>query len=213
MIAPMPHLDHISLAGRQTTFEELGFRVTPTRGTTDHARILLDRFYFEVTPPRQRQVEIGARGWFLRPADPAQLADTLRGAGLEADGPRPYQAEDGRWLDVSIPERTSPAFPIFTKRTDEPEDAWPPPLIHAHPNGAATLAAIHLQLRDPAPLLHLFEVLGVPSVGPATFELAGKVRVVVQPAAGNTDGIVAAIIERTGASPWRLETKPLDDLS
>ena len=204
----MLHLDHISLVAKQQTFEELGFRVTPTGVTANHARIFLDRTYLEVTPPDQRQVGIRAGGWFLRPADPTEAADTLRAAGLAAEGPSPYRGEDGSWLDVSIPAATT-ALPVLTKRTDEPEDCWPPPQIHDHPNGATTLAAIHLQMQDPAPLLHLFEALGVPSIGSDTFELAGKERVVVQPSAGGTDGIVAAIVKGAGASQLTLETRPL----
>lgn len=209
-MVPMPDLDHISLVAEQRAFAELGFRVTPTGGATEHARVHLDRTYFEVTPPGPRQAGVGSRAWFLRPADPAQAADALRAAGLAACGPSHYRGEDGSWLDVSISAEPESALPILTKRIDIAAGEWPPPLADPHPNGATRIAELHLRVQDPAPLLSLFEALSVPSAKADTFELPGGTRVVVQTADGCASGVVMVVIERAGAGPLELEVEPLE---
>src|ERR1035441_6890509 len=207
----MLHLDHISLVAERRTFEGLGFRVTPTGGSMTHARIFLDQTYFELRPPGRRQLEVGSRGWFLRPADPGEAADTLRAAGLAAEGPSHYQGEDGRWLDISLSAASASVLPILTKRVDRPDGEWPPPLVDRHPNGATRIAELHLQAQDPAPLLNLFEALGVPSVGPDTYELAGRAQVVLRATDSGANGVVAVVLERPGAEQLRLEAEPLHD--
>jgi Glyoxalase-like domain len=203
-MVPMPHLDHISLVAEQRALKELGFRVTPTSGSGEHARVFLDQTYFEVTPPGPRQSEVGSRAWFIRPADPAEAAGTLRAAGLAANGPSHYEGKDGSWLDVSISGDPASALPILTRRIDMPDGQWPPPLADPHPNGATRIAELHVQAQDPAPLLSLFEALGVPSVKRDAFELAGGTRIVVRASDGGS-GVVTVVVERADAAELRLD--------
>jgi hypothetical protein len=207
----MTALDHVSLVGEQRDFAQLGFRVTPTEGSSSHARVFLDGTYFEVTPPDRLRPrpQVGSRSWFLRPEDSSQAAEELRAAGLTVEGPSPYRGEDGEWLDLSLPGRAKSALPIFTKRVDLPEGKWPPPLGSAHPNGAVRLVELHLQVGDPAPLRKLFEALQAPLAAPDTFELEGAARIAVGPSGSGPVGVSAVVVERVDGERLKFVTEPL----
>lgn len=202
-------LDHVSLVGEQQDFAQLGFRVTPSDGSSRHARVFLDGTYFEVTPPDQPRPQLGSRHWFLRLADPTVAAEELRAAGLTVEGPNPYRREDGEWLDLSLSRSAKSALPILTKRVDLPDGQWPPPLGSAHPNGAARLAELHLQVRNPAPLLSLFAALQVPLAAPDTFELEGATRIVVGTSGSGPIGVSAVVVERADGERLEFEAEPL----
>jgi hypothetical protein len=203
-----PRLDHVSLVAERVTLEGLGFRVTPTPGAEDHARVFLDRTYLELTPPRDA-VEVRARAWFLRRSDLGQAADSLRAAGFRVAGPSRYRGRDGEWLDVSASESEEAALPTLSKRLDRPEESWPPSLADPHPNGVTRLAALHLRARDPSRLLLLLASLDVPSPAPAALELAGGERLVVEPSSSGPEGISALVFERANdPEPLVLDTTP-----
>jgi hypothetical protein len=207
----IPHLDHVSLAGERAAFEESGFRVTDTDGVSPHGRVFFDRTYLEVTPPAVGESGLRSRGWFLRPRDAAATARILRAAGLTVKGPEPYRAEDGNWLDVTISDPITTALPIFTRRIGAPECDWPPRLDEPHPNGAHRLAALHLRLRDPTPLVSLFEILGIPSAEPGAFSFPGAERIVIETSAGGPDGIVTVVVDRAEGGSLALGVEPADN--
>jgi hypothetical protein len=207
----LPHLDHVSLVGERAAFEEWGFRVTDTVGVANHGRVFFDRTYLEVTPPASGESELGSRGWFLRPCNVTATADVLRAAGLAVEGPEPYRGEDGNWLDVMISNPITTALPILTRRIDMPEGAWPPRLGEPHPNGGHRLAALHLRLRDPTPLVNLFKFLGIPSSEPGAFVFPGDERIVIETSAEGPDGIVAVVVDRAKGGPLELTVEPFED--
>jgi hypothetical protein len=205
----IPHLDHVSLVGDRAAFEELGFRVTPTSDAGQHGRIFLDRTYLEVTPRDRGRAGLGAAGWFLRPSDPFEAAEAMRAAGLTIEGPSRFQGDDGSWLDLLILGASPAALPMVTKRSDQPEEAWPPALVDPHPNGAVRVSALHLRLQYPSSLLRVFEVLEVPRSNEGAFLLGGSERVVVETSADGPEGIVAVIIERSGGASLSLTLSPI----
>jgi hypothetical protein len=207
----LPYLDHVSLVAERAAFEEAGFRVADTEGVTHHSRVFFDRTYLEVTPPVAGERGLGSRGWFLRLADAAVTADLLRTAGLSVEGPDRYRGEDGVWLDLTISGPSMTALPTLTRRIDVPEAAWPPAIDEPHPNGALRLAALHLRLRDPAPLVNLLEVLGIPAEKSSPFVFPGEKRLLIETGAEGPDGIVAIAIDRPGRGTLELVMEPLGD--
>jgi hypothetical protein len=204
----IPHLDHVSLVGDRAYFENLGFRVAPTLDSGQHGRIFLDRTYLEVTPWEDGRRGLGARGWFLRPSDPFKAAEAIRASGLKVKGPSQYEGDDGRWLDVLISAASPAALPIITKRSDRPEEWWPPALADPHPNGASRISTLRLRLRSPGSLLRVLESLGVPRSSPTTFRLAGGVSVVVEHSPDRPEGIVAIAIDRSNGESLALTLSP-----
>jgi len=205
-----PFLDHVSLTARNAQIKELGFHLNLTRGAASHARVFLERSYLEVTPPGNAEdVEIWARGWFLRPADPAEAAEVLRGKGISAVGPSLYERDDGIWLDVAIPERETSVLPILTRRVDEVVDEWPPPVGPSHTNGTKRLSAVHLEARDPTKLARVLEAIGARAENSGTFELGGGGKVIVRDSENGSEGLVALELDRADRPPLRLQVSPV----
>jgi hypothetical protein len=208
-IVDPPFLDHVSLTAETARVEGLGLRLSPTGGDGSHARVLFERSYLEVTPPAgTAAAELGARGWFLRPADPGEAAEALRSAGISAVGPGAYEGADGTWLDLRI-EPASPALPILTQRLDMPADEWPPPRGSSHANGATRLSAVHLESEDPVLVGRVLETLGARPRGDGRFELGGGGGVIVRESRAGREGVVALDLARADRPPVRLHLTPV----
>ncbi|MBA3834099.1 MAG: VOC family protein [Chthoniobacterales bacterium] len=204
-----PFLDHVGLAAAPAQIEKLGFHLTPTSGVAAHARIFFERSYFEVTPPAETgDGLLGAKGWFLRTADPGKAAEVLRGDGISVIGPRRYEGGDGIWLDVTI-EHGNPALPILTRRLDKPADVWPPPEASNHANDVTRLSAVHLEAKDPAHVAHILETIGARAGRSGTFELGSGSRVVVQESRDGREGLIALELDRSDQPPLTLEVSPV----
>jgi len=199
-----PHLDHVSITASATQLSTLGFRVTPTPGANSHARVLLDRWYLEVTPSPL----MTGRAWFLRPRDVHLAASALHRAGVYCNGPTPYVGHDGRWLDV---EAADPGrllgLPIVTRRTDLDEARWPPPLADAPPEwrdaaGRAT------PLGTPEPLSRVLEALGAERQQTGRFILGDGAVVVIDAESTASCGIAKLVLATTRTSPLSLAFTP-----
>jgi hypothetical protein len=203
-----PFIDHISLIGRSAQIEELGFHLSPISGPGSRARILFDGSYLEVMPPDGAEsAALGARAWFLRPADPEEAAEVLRGEGIPAVGPDLYEGDDGTWLDVMIDHETS-ALPILTRRVDRPAHEWPPLRGANHFNGTTRLSAIHLEARDPTQVSRVLKALGARTKNRGTFELGGDGRIVVHRSRDGRQGVVAIDLDRAARLSLRLQVTP-----
>lgn len=155
-------LDHVSIEvpdlgdAVARLHERLGLRVMVSPQAPDrHGRIHLDRAYLEVAAnPDGPRWDVTS--FFLRFSDLEGLRAHLDGAGL-AYRYRVYEGVDGRWDDIELHVAGVP-MPILVRRT-EPADVarnWPPPLDHAHPCGAATLAAVQIPVGSIEAAAHVY---------------------------------------------------------
>jgi hypothetical protein len=207
-IVDPPFIDHVSLTAASAHIEELGFRLSPISGPGSRARVLFDGTYLEVLPPDEAaSVALGARAWFLRPADPDEAATALRDEGIPAIGPDVYKGHDGAWLDVMI-DRESSVFPILTQRLDMPAQGWPPSRGTDHLNGATRLSTVHIEARDPTQISRVLKTLGARTEGSGTFGLGGSGRVRVHKSQDGRQGIVGIGLDRTDQVPLRLSVSP-----
>jgi hypothetical protein len=207
-IVDPPFIDHVSLTARSAQIEELGFHLSPISDSESRGRILFDGSYFEVMPPDgPGGAGPGARHWVLRPADPHEAAEILRGKGIPAVGPDLYAGDDGTWLDVMIDSKTS-VLPILTHRVDRPAHEWPPLRGADHLNGATRLSAVHLEARDSTQISRVLEALGARTKNGGTFELGGSGRVVVHKSQDGREGIVGIDLDRADRLPLRLQVNP-----
>ncbi len=167
----MARLDHLSIVAPFSELERAGFRITRTPGTDgEHARILLDRMYVEVSRAPQAELMRGV-GWFVA-GELSVTAEVLAGQGIAVSQPVVYRGADGEWLDVTFAgEPREVALPVLTKRTDLEE--WPPPLIQPHPNGAVAVSAVHLNVEHPGFLSTLLRALKAKAMSPARYLLSG----------------------------------------
>lgn len=203
-----PFLDHVSLTAASAQIEELGFRLSPISGSAPRARVFLDGTYLEVMPPGEAEsTALDARAWFLRPADPDEAAEVLRGEGIPAIGPDLYEGDDGTWLDVMIDRETS-VLPILTRRVDRPAHEWPPLRGADHLNGTTRLSAIHIEARDLTHISRVVKALGARAEGSGTFELGGGGRVHVHKSQDGREGIVGIDLDRADQLPLRLRVSP-----
>ncbi len=154
----MLSFDHVSLVGSEQSLVGVGLRLTPTQGDDHHARIHLDGSYLELRAG-ERPAALRGSGWFLRPADPSRIAQTLAALDVDASDPTPFHGADGTWSDISVDGGALGAVaPVITHRVDRPD--WPPRSGTAHPNGAVAVARIELATPDPAALARLLGRLG-----------------------------------------------------
>ena len=154
----MLSFDHVSLVGPAQALAGLGLRLTPTPDDDRHARIHLDGSYLEWRAS-ELPAALRGTGWFLRPADPTRIAQTLAALDLDAGDPTPFHGADGTWSDITIGRGALGAVvPVITHRVDRPD--WPPRRGAAHPNGAVAVAAIELATPDSAALARLLGRLG-----------------------------------------------------
>lgn len=189
----LSRFDHLSCAAPVETLCELGFSLTPTDGSAEHWRVLLDRSYIEVASPSDGAAGIRAGRWFLGGSDPATAAATLRAQRIAFTGPIPYAGRDGSWLDIEVVAAT-PAIPALTWRADAAPGSWPPPLAAPHANGAERLREIRIGTRDPDRLRALLLALGASDAEPRRLALPDGVVVVLEPGDRGEDGLIAATV-------------------
>jgi hypothetical protein len=167
--------------------------------------VFLGRGYLEVTPPRD-DAELSFPAWFLRPDDLDDAAEALRAKGLPVSGPNRFQGVDGTWLDVVVEGQ---ALPTLTRRVDGADGRWPRPPEKPHPNGSIKLAAVHVRMGDPAPLVALLEALGARTDARSRFELSDGGLVAVRRSHDEPDGVEAVLLQRSEGPLLRLESSPV----
>ena len=167
-------MDHVSITTSAEALERLGFTVTATPGTGNHARVILHRAYLEVQLDNGANSAMAGKGWFLRPVDLDVSVASLRAHGLASSDPLAYVGRDGRWLDVQVDGNPDAALPILTRRTDVRSSDWPPPLHLPHANGALRLARIQVRTNSATLLRRLLRALGVQPIDAHAFVLADR---------------------------------------
>lgn len=198
--ACMSALDHVSLAAPFEQLRRLGFDLTVSESSEgQHARILLDRMYLEVTPTDDARPPAG-RGWFVRPDDLHAAASDLRHRDVAVTGPVPYTGHDGSWLDVKIEvPRLAAVLPALTRRQDVGD--WPPPVAAPHANGARSIREVHLRTDAPEALAGMLELLGARPDANDRFVLPGGAVIVLRAAAGDSEGVSGVVVSCGAASP------------
>jgi hypothetical protein len=192
-----PRLDHVSLRAPAGALADLGFRLTPTRGSSTHSRIFLDRHYIEVD--ETGAIGIEARSWFLGADDLNRAATALAAAVVPTLWPTRHQGHDGVWEDVAVVARSA-SIPMLTRRIDLGREAWPPPIEEPHPNRVTALSELRLRSDEPGLLAAYLTTMEAAALGDGRFRLAAGIGVAIEDGDG-PDGIVDLVFRREGADP------------
>lgn len=203
-------LDHASIsvpdlaAAVEHLDRRLGLRATVSPAAPQrHGRVHLHRSYLEVSAGSSDE-RWHATMSFLRFEDPDGLRAHLDGAGITYRWSE-YVGVDGTWDDVEVRVGDMP-LPTLIRRTSPPEIArdWPPALAEAHPCGAHTLDAVHVEVPSVAVALRAYgRLLGrdLPPAasGPTRVPLASGHLVLREGDAGRIAGVVLGVgsLERT----------------
>ena len=204
-----PVIDHVSVTSSLDALDELGFSLTPTKGSGGrHGRVMLDRTYLEVTLESEDSSVFG-RGWFLRPPDIQAAPARLRQHGIPATDPTLYEGHDGSWLDVEMDvPALARVLPTLTCRLHV-ADCWPPPLREPHPNQATGIAELHLRTHDPTALIDVLETLGGDAKDRSHVAFNGGAVVAIAAADKHPAGLAGLVVARAGKAPMYIELAAL----